>query len=144
MSNYWLVGAMPGGGGEGDRFKEFTNGGFWSGWQPGTYDKESRSTATNEDIEKQQAKFKEIKKGDKIAIKKMLGQGATDIEIRAIGIVTGTDTDPKKWRIDVKWLDNFKPRRVPIHGATRAINGPYTPDEKDQDKWVLETFEINH
>ncbi|WP_018402895.1 hypothetical protein [Marinobacter gelidimuriae] len=131
MSKYWIVGAMFGG--SDDAFDIFIKRGYWYCWEPDIeYDGEAA-------VQRQQEKVKKIVPGDRIAIKRMLGRGASDIEIRAIGIVT--DIDHEEWRIYVKWLLEFgnkNPRLVPLNGAAASIHGPY----EDNDPWVHRVFSI--
>lgn len=122
---YWVVGAMFGG--KDDVFDVFIKRGYWYCWEPGSTDEPS--------IVRQQEKVRQIEPGDRIAIKKMLGQGASEIEIRSIGIVEDVDHD--EWRIYVKWMDTFENRRlVPMKGAAASIHGPYEYD----DPWIQKIF----
>jgi hypothetical protein len=72
MSDYWVVGAMWGG--HDDQSEVFIRRGYWLlGWS----DQEQPAQAELRD---------RIKPDDRIAIKRMLGQGSTEIEIRALGV----------------------------------------------------------
>ena len=53
--------------------------GYWFCWDP------RRNDVIPSDV---QNRFSQIQPGDRIAVKRMLGRGATDMEVRAIGIVT--------------------------------------------------------
>ena len=78
--------------------------------------------------------------GDRIAIKKRLGNGSNTMKIRALGIITKVDQD-EEHRVDVDWLLTHLDRDdVPLHGCAPAINGPYTLD--DDDGWLLRVFYI--
>jgi len=66
----------------------------------------------------------------------MLGQGATEVEVRAIGIVT--DVDLEEWRVCVRWVLTDLTRRVPFHGWGRAIHGPYPENHE----WVPQVFQL--
>ena len=135
--NYWVVGAMFGG--SEDQLNEyFIKRGYWYCWEPGNHE-ESKS------IKNQQERFKQIKSGDRIAVKKLLGRGSKEIAIRAIGIVTDVDRD--EWRVYVNWLpldqnDNKTfdkttiERKVPHNGAGASIHGPFSYD----DEWVKSVF----
>jgi len=92
--NYWVVGAMFGG--SDDHLSVFVKRGYWYCWGPDEIDDVTSS------VETQQDRLKEIKIGDRIAVKKLLGRGSNEIEIRAMGIVTDVDLD--EWRIYVNWL----------------------------------------
>lgn len=76
----------------------------------------------------------QIKPGDRIAIKKMLGKGSTEIEIRALGVVTELDFDDKKVYVD--WLVKDLKRKVASGGAFKSIHGPMKLD----DIWVKNIF----
>jgi len=81
-------------------------------------------------------KFSQIKKGDRIAVKRMLGRGAREIEIRALGLVTDVDKD--EWRVYVNWLLVDLKRRVPLHGCGGSIHGPFSAE----DEWVRQVFQL--
>src|SRR5690606_25719432 len=66
----------------------------------------------------------QMKCGDRIAIKKMLGYGATKMHILALGILRGTP-DPHTGRVGVNWKIDGLARPVPLGGCVPAINGPY-------------------
>ena len=131
MNNYWVVGAMWGG--SDDVLDTFLKRGYWYCWDPEDgYD--SNSNAGNS-VKSQRERFLKIKTGDRIAVKKMLGQGAIEIEIRALGIVK--DIDHEEWRAYVTWVTNEKfSRKVPIKGCTASVHGPF----KNTDSWVKDIF----
>lgn len=86
MSNYWVVGAMWGG--QDDQSEKFIRRGYWFlGWD----DKDQSSQANLRD---------QIQPGDRIAIKKMLGQGSPNISIRALGVVKEIDEEDKRVYVD--------------------------------------------
>lgn len=120
MANYWIVGATWGG--VDDQYEKFVTRGHWYlGYedheQPGMADLRDR-----------------IVSGDRIAIKRMLGKGATEIEIRALGIVK--DYDPSTKYVYVDWvLTNLK-RKVPSRGNYSSIRGPFDPN----DEWTRMVF----
>ena len=88
MTNYWVVGATWGG--HEDQSDKFIRRGYWFlGWS----DKDQPAQANRRD---------QMKRGDRIAIKKMLGQGSSEIAIRALGVIKEIDQDDK--RIYVDWL----------------------------------------
>lgn len=122
MANYWVVGAMWGG--HDDQTDLFLRRGYWLlGWT----DKQQPSQAALRD---------QIKAGDRIGIKRMLGQGSSDIEIRALGVVSEVDTDDQ--RIYVDWLVRDLQRKVPSRGCFKSIHGPFVAS----DEWVKEAFLI--
>ena len=85
MTQYWMVGAMWGG--HEDQSEVFIRRGYWFlGWS----DEEQPTQAALRD---------KILPGDRIAIKRMLGQGSPNIEVRALGTVKEIDHDDKRvWR----------------------------------------------
>jgi len=122
---YWVVGAMFGG--SEDNLESFLLRGYWYCWDP----------RHNADIPSEvESRFPQIQVGDRIAVKRMLGRGATEIEIRALGLVTDVDHD--EWRIYVRWVIHDLARRVPLHGAAGSIHGPFDAD----DPWVRQVFQL--
>ena len=122
MPNYWVVGAMWGG--QDDQSEKFIRRGYWFlGWD----DKDQPLQAKLRD---------QIKPGDRIAIKKMLGQGSPNIAIRALGVVKEIDDEDKRVYID--WFVKGLERQVPSRGAYKSIRGPFSED----DDWVKEVFHI--
>jgi len=108
---YWIVGAMFGG--CEDMLPEFLRRGYWYCWDP----------KFNQAIPATVAElFPKIQVGDRLAVKKMLGQGSSSIEIRALGIVT--DIDAGEWRIYVNWLVTDLHREVPIKNFMGSLHGP--------------------
>ena len=122
MSNYWVVGAMWGG--HDDQSEKFIRRGYWFlGW--------------DDNDQPAQAKLRDqIQPGDRIAIKKMLGQGSPNIAIRAIGEVVEIDEEDK--RVYIHWFVKGINRVVASRGAYASIHGPFTDDEN----WVKEVFHI--
>jgi hypothetical protein len=121
---YWVVGAMWGGKREEDQIGVFIANGYWLyGYNPGEQPVQER-------------RLDQIQPGDRIAIKKMLGQGSQEIEIRAIGIVTSVD--PQSRRVHVNWVLRDMNRVVPSRGAYETIHSPFAPD----DPWTNLVFRI--
>jgi hypothetical protein len=119
VSNYWVVGAMLAG--EDDQFDKFIRRGMWRR----RFDKDDP-----------QAKLlDQIRTDDRIAIKRMLGTGATEIEIRAIGIVKDIDSDK---RVYVNWLLGDLERKMSCRNYFGSIHGPLHAS----DDWVKEAFMI--
>ena len=104
MANYWVVGATVSGQ---DMSDDFITKGFWFG-----------------DREDVQDTINQIAASDRIAIKSMLGQGATQVAIKAIGLVTyprSFNATPFKF-FYVNWLDlRSEDRKVPFHGFGSTI-----------------------
>ena len=120
--NYWVVGASWGGVEHQD--KKFVEEGYWMlGWkredQPGQYEKASQ-----------------IKPGDRIAIKRMKGQGQTGIRIFHIGIIKGVILETNKVICTVDWVATDLKRNIEeSRGCFASIHGPFI-----QDAWVQEVF----
>ena len=122
--NYWVVGATYYN--EGSQYERFIEGGFWMlGWgkddQPYQYELAGK-----------------IKRGDRIAIKKMNGRAATDITIMAIGTVREVVLDNARIFCTVNWCDGIKERIVESKGCFASIHGPFTM--ADHADWLREVF----
>lgn len=122
MIKYWIVGATWGSGN--DQIDTFLRRGYW---QLGYDNDEAPDQATRRD---------QIRSGDRIAVKRMLGQGSPDIEIRAIGIVK--EVDSKEGRVYVDWILRDLARIVPSKGCYKSIHGPFPADSE----WTSEVFRI--
>lgn len=120
--NYWVVGAMWYG--RDDQSPKFIRRGYWF---LGYSDKDDPVQAKRRD---------QMKKGDRIAIKKMLGQGSPNIQIRALGVIKEIDDEDK--RVYVDWLVKDLKRDVPSRGFYKSIHGPFT----GADSWVKKVFHI--
>jgi hypothetical protein len=81
---------------------------------------------------------KRMRKGDRIAIKSMLGQSSPDIRIRAIGIITEVDGDDS--RVYVNWKLTGMNREVPSKGCYGTVHGPFLVSA-DED-WIGKVFRI--
>lgn len=111
-------------GGQEDQSEKFIRRGYWFlGWD----DSDQPTQARLRD---------QIKPGDRIAIKRMLGQGSPNISIRALGVVKEIDEDDK--RVYVDWFIKGLEREVPSRGCFKSIHGPFSED----DEWVKEVFHI--
>lgn len=125
MPNYWLVGATWDGH---DLYPDFVDRGYWEmGWD-------------DQDQPDMTAKRVSIQIGDRIAIKKRLGQGATDIQIRAIGIVTAKSASHRVVFVD--WIVTGMARNVECKGAFASIHGPYSLNDPTDGAWVQKVFSI--
>ena len=114
--NYWVVGAMFGG--SEDRLPMFVRRGYWYCWDP----------KENQEIPKAvDERFPLIKEGDRIAVKRMLGRGSRNIEIKAIGVVS--EVDHNEWRVYVRWVVPYLSRLVPMNGCAGTIHGPFSAED---------------
>jgi hypothetical protein len=117
---YWIVGATWDG--DDDQSPKFLLRGYWLlGWSDA--DKPALAALRNQ-----------ISVNDRIAIKKMLGQGSSEIQINAIGIVK----DIEGRYIYVEWILREMSRRVESKGCYGSIHGPYDFDSD----WIKEVFKI--
>lgn len=120
--NYWVVGANWDGV---DKTEEFISGGYWEmGWS----DVDQPALTKRRD---------DIARGDRIAIKQLLGQGQEEILIKSLGIVKSPAD--KEGKVRVNWVVAGLQRRVPIKGCIGTIYGPFTPAGQDN-KWINEVF----
>ena len=130
-TQYWLVGAMWGG--SDDVLEQFRRRGYWYCWDIGEAPQSGNTTGNS--VATQRDRFRQIKIGDRIAVKKMLGQGSNEMEIRALGVVK--DIDEKEWRVYVNWLTDEKFRRnAPLKGCTASVHGPF----EQTDPWTQSVF----
>ena len=78
----------------------------------------------------------QIKLGDRIAIKRMKGQGQTGIKIFHIGIVKGVILEANKVICTVNWVATELNRNIEeSRGCFASIHGPFS-----HDPWVQEVF----
>jgi len=121
--NYWVVGATFEHGQE-DQCEAFIRRGHWvMGW-------------TRERQPAMAGLVDRIRPGDRIAIKRMLGQGSADIEIRAVGIVK--DVDGENLCVFVDWVVSGLRRVVPGKGCFATIHGPFSAN----DEWTRHVFQL--
>lgn len=120
--NYWVVGASWGGVEHQD--KRFVEEGYWMlGWK-------------ENDQPDQYKRASQIKLGDRIAIKRMKGQGQTGIKIFHIGIVKGVILETNKIICTVNWVATELNRNIEeSRGCFASIHGPFL-----HDSWVQEVF----
>jgi hypothetical protein len=110
-------------GDENDRAPEFISRGYWElGWS------DEHAPAG------QVPRRDQIRKGDRIAIKRMMGAASSHIRITALGIVTGVN--PRSKRIRVDWVVPELDRVVESRGAYGSIHAPYSAE----DLWIREVF----
>ncbi len=140
---YWVVGAEWGG--QDEALDVFLQRDYWycHATEPG-----NKSLCGNS-IEVQRNRFRRIKAGDRIAVKRMNGNKA---RILALGIAK-TDADEREWRVYVDWialaadikakleqenlhipngLHIFPPREIPLQGLTASIHGEYELGKHDE------------
>lgn len=119
--NYWLVGASWGGTDHQDQ--NFVKNSYWVlGW------KENQQPD-------QFKKGEMIKIGDRIAIKRMKGQGSSEIKILHIGIIKGVISETDKITCVVDWVVTDLNRDVESRGCFQSIHGPYK-----KDTWIEKIF----
>jgi hypothetical protein len=120
MPQYWVVGATWGG--QDDQAPKFIRRGYWLlGW-------------SDEDAPDQAQRRDQVRAGDRIAIKRMIGKGSNQIRITALGIVTEVDDEDKC--VYVKWVASDLDRLVESRGCFKSIHGPFDAD----DPWTREVF----
>ena len=120
---YWVVGATWD---TDDMYGTFVDRGYW---EMG-YDVKAQPNYA-----KLRAQFQE---GDRIAIKSMLGQGSSQIRIKAIGIIKEIDGDDG--RVYVRWVIKGMKRRVPSKGCYKTIHGPFLLNKHED--WIGSVFRI--
>jgi hypothetical protein len=132
--NYWIVGATWGG--SEDVLPKFIQRGYWYCWDANKFENEESYGGNS--IKTQQERFELVEPNDRIAVKRLLGQGASEMAILAIGIVK--DIDLGEWRIYVDWIaTNIQDRKVPLKGCAASIHGPFSKNSGDA-AWVNQIF----
>lgn len=125
---YFLGGAMWDG--IDDQYSNFIRRGFWQlGWGP----KDDQYAPIIKQME-------QIRPGDRIAIKKRLGQGSSEIQIRAIGVIK--DVDFTRGIVYVDWKLTGMKRKVHSRGCYATLHGPYTRQKNDPEttEWLEKIF----
>ncbi len=86
--------------------------------------------------------IKQMKIGDRIAIKKGLGGGSSDMMIRAIGIIQGVD--PDYGTAFVEWKVVNMKRKVPSHGCLKTLHGPFVKGQGQGPgtDWINQVFSL--
>jgi hypothetical protein len=111
-------------GGHDDQAPKFIRRGYWQlGW-------------ADEDKPHMTRRRNQIESGDRIAIKRMMGQGSPNIRITALGVVT--EVDSEDGRVYVRWVVDDLDRVVDGRGCCQSIHGPFA----DEDDWVKEVFRL--
>ena len=118
---YWVVGASWGG--REDQAPVFIKRGHWF---LGYDDDKAPDQAARRD---------QIRAGDRIAIKKMMGQGASTVRVTAIGIVKDVDDD---MRVYVAWILTDLDCVVEGRGCFKSVHGPFGA----ADPWTREVFQL--
>lgn len=123
---YWVVGASWGGTDPQD--EAWVAKGIWMlGWEEGN----------------QHEKASQIEAGDRIAIKRLLGQGQTGIRIMHIGIVKGVILDTNKIICTVDWAATNLDRIIgESKGCFKSVHGPYLKSDPSTRQWIEEIFSL--
>lgn len=123
--HYFIVGATENDAPTDKAFYDFIHNGYWRMFWPAGYNQSFDNA------------IKSMRKGDRIAIKIMLGPTST-MRIRAIGIITGkTDTGV----VLVDWVEtNIQNRVVNKKNCMGTVYGPYK--ESDDPDWIRSIFLI--
>ena len=107
-----------------DKLPDFLKGGYWYlGY-------------ASEDDALQNQRRDQMRVGDRLAVKKMLGQGASEIEIRALGLIKHIDDEDGYRRVYVDWVAESLARRVEAKGCFASVHGPFDPN----DGWTRKVF----
>lgn len=123
---YWVVGATLYGH---SAIKTFLRRGYW---QLGKVSKPKRDVLYLE-------RFAQIKPGDRIAIKSLVGKGTGKITVKSVGIIKDVESECR--RVYVDWLLPDVSRQADLHGCMDGINGPYGIDGNHLD-WINQIFRI--
>ncbi len=117
MAMYWIVGAWWEGT---EQDQSFIEKGIWMlGWEDG----------------KQAERASEIQPGDRIAIKRLKGQGQIGIRILHLGIVRGVILETNKVICTVNWVATNLNRDIESRGCFGSVHGPF-----EHNSWIQEMF----
>lgn len=120
-TQYWVVGATWGGH---DKSPHFVKNSMWvMGWEKGD----------------QAEKLTGMRIGDRIAIKRMRGQGQEGINILHVGIITGISNDSNIIICSVNWVATDLNRVVASKGNFGTVRRPYKLETQDKE-WLQEIF----
>jgi len=128
-NNYWVVGASWDG-------TDHKDGEFIENkiWVLGYKENESKH---------QYQKAQKIKKNDRIAIKRMMGKGSSEIKILHVGIVEGVVDYGNLVICVVNWLVTNKNISVESRGCFASIHGPYQMNGDTGNKnWLDSIFSL--
>ena len=121
MTNYWVVGAAWGGTDPQDQ--RFVEQGIWM-------------LGRDDEDDAQRQRASKMKPRDRIAIKRMKGQGQTGIRILHLGIIKGIISDTKTFICTVDWVATDLDRDIAkSRGCFQSIHGPF-----EHDAWIQEVF----
>lgn len=124
---YYLAGAFWG---RDDQYNDFITSGRWeSGYKSG-----------DDEFPKVESVLKQMRKGDRIAIKKKLGQGKSQIMIRAIGIIKSIDLE--RAIVYVDWIVTGMKRKVACKNVLATLHGPYYRTSQNHAEWIQEIFSL--
>ena len=119
---YWLVGANWDGE---NKAPKFIRNGVW--------------VLGKKDDDVQYAKARKMKKGDRIAIKRMPGK-RPGLAIDHIGTVKGVLNETEVVVCTVDWFATDLGRYLPdVPRHSQSVHGPF---ERDQEKWLAKVFYI--
>ena len=122
MRNHWLVGAREDG--NVDRTAEFVEGGFWKSFVP-----------EDKKLDSERKLWSEAEPGDRIGIKRRLGNAGDGIKVTTTGTITSIDRDAK--RLSVDWTEAEMENVVESRGCMATVCGPYGERER---AWLAECF----
>lgn len=117
MAKYWLVGAYWEGT---EQDQSFIERDIWMlGWEDG----------------RQADLASKIQPGDRIAIKRLKGQGQPEIRILHLGIVKGVILDTSNVICTVDWVATNVNRDIESRGCFGSVHGPF-----EHSSWIQEIF----
>lgn len=129
--NYWLLGArwFDKDDNKIDKENDFITNNVWILG----YKKDGDLTQYND--------AKQIKVGDRVAIKRNHGFADKPITIFSIGIVTGVTHDADRIICVINWIDKTAKEVELSKGCVKTVNGPYKKD-KQYEQWLNEIFSL--
>jgi len=91
----------------------------------------------------QKQRASQIAEGDRIAIKRMRGQGQRDLRIMHIGIVRGVIHETNKVICTVNWAATHLNRVISeSKGCFQSVHGPYSKSDPAMKQWLEEIFSL--
>jgi hypothetical protein len=129
--HYYVVGASDDATGD-NLFDTFIDRGYWHLTWPEEHPQAQKYIDLRDGM----------KRGDRIAIKKLCGRDEFDkVFILATGIVK--DYDPETKRVYVDWIKTDYKRKVPSKGCYAAAHGPYYIGESEEwTAWLNSIFRL--
>lgn len=135
---YFVVGASTNDDQNTDLSDTFITRGYW---EMNARLKPSRPGVKGHLDDKSIVRYNHIQVGDRIAIKRMNGQGSDKVIVIAIGIVT--DLDEKEYKVYVDWKKTNMQKKVDSRGCFARIHGPFTINETSEVRdWLNEIFRL--